>query len=145
MPIPAFESNGDLPVGLHQATLDEVLVRFGKGTFQREAVTRTLLHIHSIALAIGELERFIIYGSYITAKPNPRDVDVFLVMKEGFTTTVLNDEAKLIFRHAEAEEKLGASIFWVTHGRSFATIDFLIEGWQTTRDETFRGIVEVIL
>ncbi len=145
MPIPDFESNGDLPIGLHQATLDEVLARFGIGTFQRQAVTRTLTHIYSVALATGQLERFVIYGSYITVKPNPRDVDVFLVMKEGFTTGILSDEAKLIFLHAEAEDKLGASIFWVTSGRSFATIDFLIEGWQTTRDETFRGIVEVIL
>jgi hypothetical protein len=145
MPIPDFESNGDLPVGLHQATFDEVLTRFGTGTFQREAVTRILTHIHAVALATGQLERFIIYGSYVTAKENPRDVDVFLVMKEDFTTTILNDEAKLIFRHAEAEDKLGASIFWVTRGRSFATINFLIEGWQTTRDDTFRGIVEVAI
>lgn len=145
MPIPEFESNGDLPVGLHQATLDEVLTRFGTGTFQREAVTQILTHIYSVALATGQLERFIIYGSYITAKSNPRDVDVFLVMKEDFEPDMVHDEARLIFRHAQAEEKLGASIFWVTQGRSFATIDFLIEGWQTTRDETFRGIVEVIL
>jgi hypothetical protein len=97
MPIPDFESNGDLPVGLHQATLDEVLTRFGAGTFQRQAVTRTLLHIHSVALATGQLERFVIYGSYITAKTNPRDVDVFLVMREGFEPDMVSDEAKLIF------------------------------------------------
>lgn len=145
MPIPDFESNSNLPIGLHQATLDEVLTRFGTGTWQRQEVTQRLIHIYTVAKATGLLERFIIYGSYITAKPNPRDVDVFLVMQEGFTTGILSAEAKLIFLHAEAEDKLGASIFWVTRGRSFATIDFLIEGWQTTRDETFRGIMEVIL
>jgi hypothetical protein len=35
MPLPAFDEQGDLPVGVHQATLDEVLTRFGHGTPQR--------------------------------------------------------------------------------------------------------------
>jgi hypothetical protein len=30
MPIPEFDSEGDLPEGVHQATLVEVLERFGK-------------------------------------------------------------------------------------------------------------------
>jgi hypothetical protein len=30
------------------------------------------------------LQRFIIFGSYVTTEPNPRDVDIFLVMWGGF-------------------------------------------------------------
>jgi hypothetical protein len=64
MPIPDFESNGDLPVGLHQATLDEVLTRFGVGTVQRQAVTKRLIRIYNLAKATAQLRRFVIYGSY---------------------------------------------------------------------------------
>lgn len=145
MPIPDFESNGDLPVGLHQATLDEVLTRFGTGTLQRQAVTKRLVHIHTLAKSTGQLKRLIIYGSYITDKPSPGDVDIFLVMQEGFEPDNVIDEAKLVFEHGESHDKLGASIFWVTQGNSFANIDFLIAGWQTKRDKTRRGIIEVLL
>lgn len=145
MPIPDFESNGDLPEGLHQAAFDEVLARFGTGTIQRAAVTRTLEFIYSAVRATKQADRFIIYGSYVTAKPNPQDVDVFLVMKEGFDFDSLTDEMKLIFSHSEAQRKLGASVFWVTRGTSFTNIELLIAGWQTKRDQTRRGIVEVFL
>ncbi len=145
MPIPDFGSNGELPVGLHQATLDEVLTRFGTGTWQRQDVTQRLIHIYTVAKATGQLERFVIYGSYITAKPNPGDVDIFLVMEAGFDPDTLSDESKLLFEHGEVHNKLGASIFWVTQGNSFASIDFLITGWQTKRDKTRRGIIEVLL
>jgi hypothetical protein len=145
MPIPDFESNGDLPVGLHQATLDEVLTRFGVGTVQRQAVTKRLIRIYNLAKATAQLRRFVIYGSYITDKPNPGDVDIFLVMQEGFDPETLGDDSKLLFEHGEVHDKLGASIFWVTLGNSFASIDFLITGWQTKRDKTRRGIIEVLV
>jgi hypothetical protein len=145
MPIPDFESNGDLPVGLHQATLDEVLTRFGAGTLQRQAVIKRLIHIYNLAKATGQLERFIVYGSYITDKLNPGDVDIFLVMQEGFECETLSGDPKLLFEHGEVHDKLGASIFWVTQGSSFVSIDFLITGWQTKRDKTRRGIIEVLV
>jgi hypothetical protein len=35
MPIPGFTASGDLPVGVHQVTLTEVITRFGRSTPQR--------------------------------------------------------------------------------------------------------------
>lgn len=145
MSIPDFESNGDLPLGLHRATLDEVLTRFGKGTTQRKAITKTLAAIYTIASATGHLERFIVYGSYVTDKLIPNDVDIFLVMREDFKAATVSEDARLIFSHGEAQNKLGASIFWVTQSNSFATIDYLIMGWQTKRDKMLRGIIEIVL
>ena len=132
-------------MGLHRATLDEVLTRFGTGTLQRQAVTQTLIHFYTAAKTTGQLKRSIIYGSYITNKPNPGDVDIFLVMEEGFEPDTLSDESRLIFVHDEVHNKFGASIFWVTQGSSFASIDFLITGWQTKRDKTQRGIIEIFV
>ena len=33
---PDFNDNGDLPLGIHQATLAEVIEHFGKGTSKRQ-------------------------------------------------------------------------------------------------------------
>jgi len=42
MALPEFNEFGDLPVGVHRATLEEVLERFGTGTQQRQLVTTRL-------------------------------------------------------------------------------------------------------
>ena len=59
MPLPDFNEFGDLPVGRHAASLDEVLARFGSGTPQRQAVTDRLRRIHSLALATDRLDRLV--------------------------------------------------------------------------------------
>jgi len=90
------------------------------------------------------LQRFIIFGSYVTAEPNPRDVDLFLVMQGGFQPSDAPSEAQLLFRHGTAQSEFGASIFWVNANTSFADTEDLIIGWQTCRDLQRRGIVEVV-
>jgi len=55
MPLPEFDEQGDLPIGVHQATLDEVLTRFGHGTPQRQLVTAQLVRIYELARATGKL------------------------------------------------------------------------------------------
>lgn len=83
MPLPAFDNRGDLPVGVHQATVTEVVDHFGSGTPQRELVTNRLVHIYALAQWTGKLLRFVIFGSYVTAKPEPNDVDIILVMADN--------------------------------------------------------------
>jgi hypothetical protein len=145
MSLPNFDIKGELPEGVHSATMDETLARFGTGTPQRQAVTASLLRIYNLVKATGKLERFIIFGSYITAKSDPNDVDIFLVMAEDFSVDDQTGETCDVFSHARAQRRFGASVFWVTRGTSLANIDDLVVGWQTKRDQTRRGIVEVIV
>jgi hypothetical protein len=84
MPLPTFDNRGDLPVGVHQATLGEVVERFGHGTPQRELVTNRLVHIYELAQRTGKLLRFVIFGSYVTDKLEPNDIDILLVMTDDF-------------------------------------------------------------
>jgi hypothetical protein len=84
MLLPEFNKLGDLPEGIHKASFAEVLEYFGKGAPQRQLVTERLKCIYSLAQATGKLERFVIFGSYITAKPEPNDVDIILVMSDDF-------------------------------------------------------------
>jgi hypothetical protein len=143
MPLPDFDEKGELPAGLHLASLNELAARFG-GTPRRQEVTARLLHIYELARATGKLDRFIVFGSYVTSKPAPNDVDIFLVMAKEFEVGDYSGETRMLFSQMQAQDYFGASIFWVASGTSFATLEFLIAGWQTKRDKTRRGIVEVV-
>jgi hypothetical protein len=84
-----YDSNGDLPVGIHQATLAEVIEHFGQGNFQ------------------------------------------------------LSDEVAVVFDHMACQNYEGASVFWVRKMAAIGGEQAAIEFWQTKRDDTKRGIVEV--
>ena len=144
MPLPEFDSVGDLPEGVYQATMDEIRARFGYGTPQRQAVTARLLRIYHLAAATGKLDRVIIFGSYITTKPDPNDVDVILVMHDDFEVHACDAATRRLFDHTQATEAFGASIFWLRPSMLFLeTLEEFIEHWQIKRDLTRRGIVEV--
>jgi hypothetical protein len=55
MSLPAFNEFGDLPPGVYQRTLSELLTRFGTGSPQRVAVTARLQRIHELASSTGKL------------------------------------------------------------------------------------------
>lgn len=145
MPLPAFTDDGDLPSGVQRATLQEVVDRFGTQTPERQAIALRLQRIHKVATATGHLERFMVFGSFVTSKLRPNDVDLFLLMADTFDVTELTGEALLLFEHAAAQAYFGASVFWL---RRLAVLDdekATIEHWQVKRDGSRRGIVEVIL
>src|SRR5215510_13222201 len=98
---PDFNEFGDLPVGVHRAEINEVIEHFGSGTAQRIAVTASLERIYALARASGYLQRFIIFGSYVTDKPNPGDVDIFLVMQGGFQPSEAPSDSQLLFQHGK--------------------------------------------
>ena len=144
MPLPQLNSAGELPEGVHQATMAELLTQFGSGTLQRQAVTARLRRIYALARATGKLERLILFGSYITAKPDPNDIDIVLVMRNDFDVHAYEDETRTLFDHPRAEEAFGASVFWVRPALLLLeTLEEFIAHWQMTRDQTRRGIVEV--
>ena len=145
MPLPELDRYGDLPVGVHQASLDEVIARFGHGTPQRRLVAMRLLRIYDLARGTGKLERFVIFGSYVTAKPNPNDVDIILIMRDDFRERECDEETAPVFHHLRAQAELGASVFWTAPcGVLLETVDQFIEHWQVKRDHSRHGIVEVI-
>jgi hypothetical protein len=146
MPLPAFDSHGDLPEGVYHATLAEVIERFGYGMPQRELATTKLAHIYKLTRRTGKLERFVIFGSYVTSKPAPNDIDIILVMRDDFREEDYTEDVLPVFNHQHARGELGASVFWTRSGAVLLeTVDEFIAYWQRTRDLTRRGIIEVIL
>ena len=145
MPLPGFNASGDLPRGVHRATLNEVIQRFGSVGGQRGVCTLRLSHVYELAQRTGHLQRFVIFGSYVTALANPNDIDVILVMDDVFRLEECPIESRGLFDHAVAEARYGASVFWLRPGLLIGeSVDDFIAYWQVKRGGSMRGVVEVI-
>lgn len=142
--LPNFTRTGDLPPGVHQATLAEVSERFGPTSIPRRLVAQRLERIHELARLTGKAARFIVFGSFVTDTPEPNDVDVFLLIDESFDVGALEGEAAILFNDTLAQAYLGASIFWLRRLVTSEEAESLIGQWQIKRDGTLRGIVEVV-
>src|SRR5262249_16703054 len=111
MALPSFNKEGDLPAGVYQATLAEVLERFGKGSAQRCAVADRLARVYQLVISTVKLARLVVFGSFVTAKDEPRDVDLVLLMEDTFDLASVTGEAALVFQPMDAEVHFGASVF----------------------------------
>ncbi len=144
MSLPDFNENGELPEGVHQTSIEEIIARFGSGSAQRRTVTGRMVRVYELAKATEKLNRFIIFGSYITAKADPEDVDIVMIMSDDFQLDACSGETMDLFDHMRAQETFGASLFWMRPSLLFLeTLDDFIAHWQIKRDNTHRGIVEV--
>jgi hypothetical protein len=142
--LPDFEETGDLPAGVYQATLPEILARFAVDSPQRQVIGDRLVRIYNLAKNTGHLSRFIVFGSFVSVTPAPNDVDVFLLMSDSFDASLLSGEMALLFDHLIAQTYFGASVFWLRKSGIFGSEEAAIEDWQIKRDGTRRGIVEIV-
>jgi hypothetical protein len=142
--LPPLGKNGVLPPGIYRTTLLEILRRFGKGSWQRFAVAQRLQRIYRVSVGTGKLARFVVFGSFVSAKREPADVDVFLLMEDTFDMGRLTGEARILFDHAAAQAHFGASVFWLRRLAALGGEEQFIAGWQIKRDGTLRGIIEIV-
>ncbi len=119
MSLPPFNAEGDLPPGVYRATLREVLERFGQGAVRRRAVADRLIRLYQLVASTGQLARFVVFGSFVTAKAEPNDVDVVVLMEDTFDLASVKGEAALVFQHAEADAHFGTSVFWARRSGAF--------------------------
>ena len=130
---------------MHDATLSEVLARFGQGSVQRCAVADRLTRLYQLAASTGQLARFVVFGSFVTAKAEPNDIDIILLMEDTFDLASVTGEAALVFQHLEAHARFGASVFWTRRSGAMGGERAMIEYWQVRRQGGQRGIVEILL
>jgi hypothetical protein len=135
---------GDLPLGVHPAALGEVLERFATGSAERIAVGMRLERIYTVARATGHLRRIVVFGSFVTAKEDPNDVDVFFVMEDTFDPAFLSREARSLFDHTVAQAQFGASVFWLRRLACLEGEQAAVEYWQIKRGGGSRGVIEII-
>jgi len=144
-PLPDFNSGGDLPPGVYGVTLEEVVRRFGGGSPQREKVTGRLNRIYNLARSTGKVRSFLVFGSYVTDKLAPNDVDIVLVMQDDFSVSECAEGAERLFDHQQADQEFEASIFWIRPSLLILeTLEEFTAHWQVKRDKSRRGILEII-
>jgi hypothetical protein len=71
--IPPFHEGGNLPPGIHDATWEEIVDRFGRTARREELLTG--LHEALLSLRNAGCRRAYLDGSFVTAKEEPGDFD----------------------------------------------------------------------
>lgn len=141
--IPAFRSDGYLPEGLHRADEAEVTFRFGPVTPRRRRLILRLRRWIALAKQVGA-RRILIDGSFVTAKPDPHDIDAVILLPGDFQSQVGRDldaalelEEMLLTRRPEELFAAEDEIDW----------NEWIEFFTRTRESDGRrkGLVEITL
>lgn len=82
MPIPSLDRDGFLPAGVHDCTLAELKARFGvfQNSDRRPKLFARLESFLTEARAARLVRSIIVDGSFVTARPDPNDIDLILVV-----------------------------------------------------------------
>lgn len=143
--LPVFNQDGNLPEGIHQATVSEVLSRFASSSARRRWLGEKFQSLLNLAKATGKLQQIFLWGSFVTGKESPNDLDVLLVMSEDFNLEQLSDEAQSLFDYPQARIRFNADVFWTKSSIGQTVLALWLDTYQTTREFKRRGIVEVII
>ena len=143
--LPEFNQEGNLPVGLHQATEAEVLSRFASGSARRKWLGERLHDLLEIAKFTGKLERAFLWGNFVTSKESPNDLDVLLVMAADFALEHLREDCRVLFNYAQARIRFNADVFWAKVSIGQETLNLWLDTYQVGKDLRRRGIVEVVI
>ena len=81
--VPPFRADGYLPEGLFRCTEAELTFRFGSANRRRR---RLILRVRRWILLTRSVRarRLLIDGSFVTAKPEPEDVDAVVLLPTDF-------------------------------------------------------------
>lgn len=97
------------------------------------------------AQGTGHLRRVFVWGSFVTQKSAPGDLDLLLIMSKDFMAATLPDERRDVFDAARAKLVFGSDVFWARESIGLEALGLWLDTYQTTRDFRKRGIVELEL
>lgn len=143
--LPEFNNNGNLPEGIHLATEEEVFVRFATTSARRQWLGEQLRSLLALAKSTRQLSRVFLWGSFVTRKENPNDVDVLLVMDTNFAFDILPAQGQVLFDHVQAKIRFHADVFWTKASIDERVLQMWLDTYQIDKNFNHRGIVEVIV
>ena len=146
MALPNFNEYGQLPAGLHEASLGEVLSRFGQDSETRKGQADLLQQIVEAAVSYSTMKRVLVWGSFVTTKPEPNDLDYSVVVSNNHFWSNVTDAHRRFFFPFDARIHYGVDPGYLVVpdfplARYVELVDFM--GW--TRDNLPCGIVEISL
>lgn len=141
--IPDFRSDGYLPEGLHMATLAEVTFRFGAARGRRRRLVFRLRHWVELAREVRAL-RFLVDGSFVTAKQEPGDVDAVILLPADFSIQVQEGYEPAIELENILLSRQPEELFAAEDGQDW--LEWLTFFSRTREvDGRRKGLVEIIL
>ncbi len=141
--IPPFRDDGYLPEGIHCCTGAEATFRFGTQSRRRKRLIVRLRRWIELGRAVRAL-RLLVDGSFVTAKPEPDDIDAVMLVPASFSEQVEQGvqaamELEEMFLRRQPEELFPAENEVVWQG--------WCEFFSRTRepDRRRKGLMEIVL
>lgn len=141
--IPNFRPDGYLPNGLHLATEAEIAFRFGTATPRRRRLALRLRRWIELSKSVAA-RRLFVDGSFVTAKPEPNDVDAVVWLGSDFVDRVSQGNIEAIELEMMLLTRQPEEIFAAEDRQDW---EEWIEFFSRTREPDGRrkGLVEVEL
>ena len=99
----------------------------------------------ALAATNGKLRRVFIWGSFVTAKAAPRDLDILLIMDEDFEVDGVAAPAQAVFDSVRSKLLFESDVFWARASIGHETLALWLDTYQISRSFRKRGIVELEL
>jgi predicted nucleotidyltransferase len=125
------------------ASVEEIRSRFGVSTPRRQFLFQRLQTIIQRLRATQEVKQIYLFGSFLTGKDSPNDIDLLIVMNSTFTTANLRGKDLEVFQHDVCRILFHADVFWVTETVGVDRIDELLDVFSRDREGHAQPIIEV--
>jgi hypothetical protein len=109
--IPALNSAGLLPEGIHPATLGEVEESFGRSSDTRAALYSKLCAFLDLARSFDVFTSIVIDGSFVTDKAAPNDIDAVLILPGAKLKGLMGHADYLKLDNPEVKAKFAIDLF----------------------------------
>ena len=153
--LPDFSVEGELPPGIHTADWRKFQSRFGGSSLRRDWLTGRLRELLELANSNRKLRRIFIWGSFVTAKTAPNDLDILLIMDDDFEVDGIAGPAQDVFDSVRAKLRFESDVFWARASIGKEVLDLWLDTYQSrtrspgaclaSRSFRKRDIVEVEL
>lgn len=141
--IPEFRDDGYLPEGLYTASEAEVTFRFGTATPRRRRLILRLRRWILLCRGVGA-RRLLVDGSFVTNKPNPKDIDSVVLLPVHFRDQIQRGTEAALELETMLLTRLPEEIFAAEDDEDWQD---WVEFFSRTREEDHRrkGLVEIML
>jgi len=141
--IPDYNIDGNLPEGIYLFEEEEFINHFSSSSARRKWLGDRMRELLALIKSTGQLDRIFVWGSFVSAKESPNDLDILLLMKETFQLEKISEDSKVIFDHVAARIRFHIDIFWSKSTIGEKTLHLWLDTYQIAKDFKRRGIVEV--
>ena len=139
--IPNFYDGKNLPEGLHQAPVQEVITHFGASA-RRTALCTSLQNIIAAARSC-QFRKVILFGSFVSSKNDPGDIDLFWTLPPDIDTDDLARACKDLINPQTSKALFGCDVFWCFDDDD--AITRMVGMWGFDREMQKKGLIMIEL